>query len=439
MSLIPRRRLALLLLVPAGLALIDVLEPGTLRLALAFDLVVALAALVDGWMTLREPPLRARREAPSVVALAHPALIRVEVESRAERTLEIELTDDVDVPVEVEGLPVAFKLPKRGVATLEWRFIAKRRGRVHLGDHHLRFASPLGLWSRQICVKAQDEVRVLPDINAVSAFELMARRDRDLASLRVARPRGGQSEFESLREYRPDDEFRHIDWRATARRGSLVVREHKIEENQQIVFALDAGRLMTATVDGLSFYDHALNSALLLSHVAARGGDRVGALSFAERPMVWCPPRAGKSTTRRIVDALFDQHPRLVEPELISALRHLSTRLRKRSLVVLYTQVVDDHSAETLLKGVATLNRHHLVLCVLFQDEEVRRLAWPTRRAPSDLTLLHHAAAAEQLLWRGQLLRRLQADGAQIIDVSPGQLTPALLSRYLEIKTRHLL
>src|SRR5262249_28313954 len=157
--------------------------------------------------------------------------------------------------------------------TARYRVRPTRRGAHALGDLHVRYASPLGLWIRQIRVQAELPVKVYPDVQAVRAYELLARQDRDPSGLRASRRRGGESEFERLREYRREDEFRSIDWKATARQKKLIAREYQLESNQSILFLLDAGRLMTAETDGLSLFDHALNATLMLSHVASRAGD----------------------------------------------------------------------------------------------------------------------------------------------------------------------
>src|SRR6185295_368218 len=156
-------------------------------------------------------------------------------------------------------------------------------------------------------------VKVYPDVQAVRAYELLARQDRDPSGLRASRRRGGESEFERLREYRRGDEYRAIDWRATARRQKLIAREYQLESNQSILFLLDAGRLMTAEAHGLSLFDHALNATLMLSHVAARAGDRVGLLAFADAVKSYAPPSGGAGAARQIVQAGYDLHPDLVE------------------------------------------------------------------------------------------------------------------------------
>jgi uncharacterized protein (DUF58 family) len=321
--------------------------------------------------------------------------------------------------------------------------VPSRRGAYALGSHTVRWPSPLGLWQRQVRIPAQHAVKVYPDVQAVRTYELLARQDREFALVRATRLKGGESEFERLREYRKDDEFRAIDWKATARQKKLIAREYQLERNQNILFLLDCGRLMTAETRGLSHLDHALNATLMMSHVAGRSGDHVGLLAFDDEVRSYVPPGGGARASHRIVQASYDLHPSLVESDYELAFDQLALRMRKRALVILFTQIVDDVAARAVLTRVRGLIPRHLPLLVLFRDVEVDELAEP-HEAPAaptrdDLELYLRGAAAEAVVWRDKLIRDLKGGGALVLDVPPQRLTPALINRYLEIKARQLL
>ncbi len=309
-----------------------------------------------------------------------------------------------------------------------------RRGAHLLGDHHVRYPSPLGLWIRQIRIEAASPVKVYPDVQAIRAYDLLLRQDRDPAALRSSRKRGGESEFERLRDYRRGDEFRSIDWKATARRQKLISRDYQIESNQNVFFLLDAGRLMTARTLGLSLFDHALNATLLLSYVAARAGDRVGLLAFADTIQRYAPLAGGAGAARQIIQAGYDLHPDLVETNYGAALAHVGLQVRKRSLVILFSQVVDDIAGAELVRLLRGLMPRHLPLLVLLRDVEIDALVEGAGVDP-----YVRGAAAELSSQRDRLARDLKKLGALVLDVAPGQLTTAVINRYLEIKARHLL
>ncbi|MCA9539779.1 MAG: DUF58 domain-containing protein [Myxococcales bacterium] len=436
--LVPTTRFVLAAIAPLALAFAALFEEQLFWPMLAADAGILLFAAVDA-LFARRPLIFVERHVPPVLSLDRWAKVTLTLRSVARRTLIVEVTDDVFPAAERNDLPARIRL-RRGVNTaLTYRIRPRRRGAHALGAHTLRYRSPLGLWLRQQRIPAEDWVKVYPDIRAVAAFELLARKNREMAGVRPTRRRSDVNEFDSLREYQRDDAYRAIDWRATARKGELIVRTYKTEENQSVVFILDGGRLMTAETAGLSFYDHALNATLLLAHVATRSGDNIGLVSYSDAVDAFVAPKRGAKATRQLVEAVFDRYPRLVDANLPAAMRALGARVRQRSLLVLFTQVVDDVSARMLVQAIRSVRRRHLVLCVIFRDEDVERLAHPETSAEDNIALYTQAAAAELLGWRDRLLRDLQAQGALVLDVETRDLTPSLINRYLDIKIRHLL
>ncbi len=204
------------------------------------------------------------------------------------------------------------------------------------------------------------------------------------------------------------------------------------------MFLLDAGRLMTAETQGLSLFDHGLNAMLMLAHVAARGGDRVGLMTYADHVSSFVLPTGGQKAVQRLIQASYAMQPELVEIDHESAFHLLNLKVRARSLVVLFTQVVDQRAAEELLRTTRALMPRHLPLLVVFRDVEVDAIL-DARPSPKKRDVYLHGAAAELTTWRESVLRKLRNSGALVLDVAPSGLTPALINRYVEIKTRHLL
>lgn len=450
--LIPNRSLVWLAIVPLVLAVMVPFDDAMLWPMLAADAGMLLLAVADGLMTPRRAVTISRR-APEVFSLGRTNVVTVEVRSQIRRRLKVELTCELFDHASAENLPMQLKVEGRGRAIDRFKVIPRRRGAHAIGDTVVRYPSPLGLWKRQIRFPGHQAVRVYPDVQSVRTFELLARQDRQHSLTRTTRKLGGESEFEQLRDYSRDDEFRSIDWKATARRGKLTARQYQLESNQNLMFLLDGGRLMTAETAGLSLFDHALNATLMLAHIAARGGDRVGLISYADQVQAFVPPSAGRKAVQTLIAAGYALHPAMVESEPEKAFHVLNLRVRKRTLVVLFTQVIDERSAEELIRFTRGLSPRHLPLIVLFRDVEVHALltgepaAAPTDGRPSkpakprigDVQLYERGAAAEIVAWRDQLLRTLKNHGALVLDVDPSGLTPALINRYLEIKARHLL
>lgn len=437
--MIPSRALVLLMLVPLGLAVAALADRGLLWPMLAADALIALLALADALLA-RRPLVEIRRLTRDVLSIGRANPVTLELRSRARRPLTVEVTDDLFDHATAPELPLRVTLLPGARTQATYRLTPRRRGAYTLGDHTIRHRSPLGLWTRQLAKPASDQVRVFPDVQAVRDYDLLARQDRDAAS-RASRRRGGASEFEALRDYQRDDEFRKIDWKATARRHKLITRQYQLERDQSIVFMLDAGRLMTAESDDLSRFDHALNATLMLTHVASRGGDQVGLMTFADRVLTYLPPASGKAASRRLMRSLFAVHPDLVETNFESAFTQLGPRLRKRSLIVLFTQILDQNASTQLLRLARGLQPRHLPLIVLLRDPTLEALValTPDHFAPHDDRPFIAAAAAESLGWRDHLIRDLKRAGALVLDVLPGELSPALINRYLEVKARQML
>jgi len=436
---IPSRLFVLLMLVPLALAIAAIADRTLLWPMLGADGFIALVAAMDALLA-RRPLVEVRRSSREVFSIGRSNLVTLELRSKARRKLHVRVTDDLFEHASAPELPLALDLRPGAREQATYRVVPHRRGTYALGDHTIRYGSPLGLWIRQITQRASQPVRIFPDVQAVRDYELLARQSRDAAA-RATRRRGGASEFEALREYQRDDEYRKIDWKATARRHKLIARTYQLERDQSVVFMLDAGRLMTAESDALSLFDHALNATLMLTYVASRGGDQVGLMTFADRVLTYLPPGPGKSASQRLIRSLFAVHPDLVETDYEGAFTSLGPRLRKRSLVVLFTQILDHNAAQQLLRLTRGLLPRHLPLVVLLRDPSIEALVQieNDQFAPGDHRPYITAAAAEVLSWREKLIRDLKRAGALVLDVLPRELSPSLVNRYLEVKARQML
>jgi uncharacterized protein (DUF58 family) len=276
---------------------------------------------------------------------------------------------------------------------------------------------------------------VYPNLLAVRKYDLLTRRARlEEAGFRQTRRRGWGTEFESLREYVPDDEFRWIDWKATARRRRPISREYEVERNQTIVILLDAGRMMSAELAGLSKLDHAINAALMLGYVASLKDDSVGLIAFADDIQAYIPARRGRAHLSLMAEGLCHVQAVLREPDYGRAFAYLHTVARKRALVVVFTDLIDPEASERLLSQVAALYPHHLPLVVALSDTTVLGVA---RGVPQSAEEAYEKAVAEQLLTaRDRALAVLKSRGALILDVPPDELSVQVVSRYLELKAR---
>ena len=254
MPFIPARPLILALLVPVALAIAAIVERDVIPAMLAVDGIIVALALID-MMLARKPAVTVTRHVKTTLSLARSATVTLEIRNLSRRRLTVRVQDALFGAAETEGCPVELVLEAGVVRRGAYRLRAMQRGLQTIGSHHVRYASPGGLWTRQLELPAETKLRVYPDVQAVRHYELLARQNRDHFKSRLTRMRGGDTEFERLRDYLPDDEFKRIDWKASARRRKLTVREYQLERNQNIIFMLDCGRTMTAVWDGLTALD----------------------------------------------------------------------------------------------------------------------------------------------------------------------------------------
>jgi uncharacterized protein (DUF58 family) len=314
--------------------------------------------------------------------------------------------------------------------------VGRTRGRHALGPVVLRASGPLGLAQRSLEYPLADQITVAPSLAGIRRYRLLAlqHRLRD-AGVRAVRRRGEGTTFEALREYVAGDEPRHLDWKASARRGRLITRQYTVEQGQTIVVAIDAGRLMTQLAGPVSRFEHALSAALVLADVAVGSGDRVGCLVFDDQPRVFVPPGRGRGALAAIREALIPANASMVEPDYASAFRTLAARNRKRSLIVLFSDVIDPRASHALIAHTSRSAVRHLPLVVALRNDELAEAAVPQEHSSS--TRLYESAAAEELLSaRDEALRTMRKAGVSVLDVSPRQMSAAVVNRYLEIKAR---
>ena len=317
--------------------------------------------------------------------------------------------------------------------------VGRARGVHELGPVAVQVRGPLGLWDRTHRFDLRDTITVAPSIAGVRRYRLLSvqHRLRD-AGVRSIRRRGEGTSFANLRDYTPGDDPRHIDWKATARRRKPITREFTVEQGQTVMIVIDAGRLMTQLAGPFPRFEYALSSALVLADVAAQSGDQVGLMLFDTEVRAFVPPARGRAALEGIRGALVPATATMAEPDYAAAFRTLAAKHRKRSLVVLFTDVIDTRASQSLIAHATRSAARHLPLVVALRNDQLLATANPSGRSTS--TALYESAAAEELLLaREEALGRMRRAGVAVVDVSPQGMTTAVVNRYLEVKSRSAL
>jgi uncharacterized protein (DUF58 family) len=331
----------------------------------------------------------------------------------------------------------------RGLARLGYTFTPSSRGDHRFGDVHLRVFGPWDLASRQYRFPAAQTVKAYPDLLALARDALaLARPELETGLARMRRSLGEGREFEALRPYIPGDDVRLIDWKATAKRREPITRQYGPERNQTVMLLLDCGRHMVSRTgvrpgEERTKLDFAVDAALRLARVSLDRGDQVGLCAFGARVKAFLPARRGRSHLRALVDLLYPLQPELEESDYAQAFQLVTSRQKRRSLVVTFTDLLDEDSSRAVLDQALHLRPRHLSLVVAAADTAV---LGPARRIPQDPAQAYERAAARSVVHeRERSIARLREAGAHVVDAPAPELSAAAINEYLEIKARGLL
>lgn len=403
---------------------------------LLFDGAFLVFFAADFALTLRRPGIQARRISPRHLLQGVDQAVEIVLTNEGREPRRILVRDQSPLGWEAPVLKGVVR--ERSSLRLDYRVRPGDRGSFAFERVHLRVQGPLGLALRPLSVEIRDEVRVLPKFQPLRYPDLAAyRRRARYWGHRPMKWRGEGREFETLRDYVEGDDPRKIHWKASARLDRPIVQEFQPEKNQIIMVLLDTGRLMGVITEGKSKLDHALEAAVHLIHTALSGGDQVGFLAFSDRVVSFVPPKKTGIQLQTILDETISLQPHTVESNYEEAFLWLRSRVRRRSLAVLFTDLLDEIASENLLEAVGLVRPRHLPMCIAVRDGE-----WDDvlNRPPSRLQDVYEKSVLQECLrQRKRAMGRLFQKGALAMDVPPAELTVDAVERYLEVKRRGLL
>lgn len=435
----PAPRLLRIAVAPALLSLLAVTRVAPAAFAWgAWWLTIAVAAF-DAWLVVRGRAPSLACVLPARARVGAPCELRYELEGlqpATDVTLLDELPEDLGGD-HWESWKTERSAPGAGPAALserrELQVTPTRRGLRNLGPSYLFWASPLRLWRRALRVEHARELPVMPEDTLPPRSGLHPKRTRAELGLRPRRPRGEGTDFESLRDYTLDDEPRKIDWRASARVGRPVVRNHHVERSHTLLVAVDCGRLMSARVAGQSKLDHALSAALSLVRASRSSGDRVGFAAFDRELRAWVGPAPPHRAVAPIVEATLPLEPRSDEPSYRALSAVLRERQRKRALVVVLTDFVEGGASVELETQLTILAKRHCVVLVGLRDPLLGSLERPAPHLDSS-ELYRRLVLQDLEVARKKTLARIAKLGVHTLDLDPAAVTLPLLDRYLAIR-----
>ncbi len=430
---------ALLFLLLAGVAMLYVshhIDP-VISILVLNGLWLAVV-VIDYQITPHPPQIIVKRILPLHLQCGVENIVRMEVENRSRHPVRITIRDDSPIPFKTSDAPLQAVISPDEKTECSYAVVPEKRGTFHFGSTRIRIDGLLGLVVRQFSAGNREAVRVVPALTDVLRLQSLAsRRSMREAGLRRSLFSGMGTEFESLREYHRDDEYRHINWKASARRRKLIVESFEEDRTETVILAMDTGRLMRADVAGLERMEYALQASLLLTHVALERDDRVGMLLFSHKVSQFLPPDKGKRQFQRLFSLCQSVETSGTETDYFSLLEYLDSRHRKRSLVVIFTDFAEEGASDSLGQYIPRLYPRHLPLVVMVRDPALSLAADAYPRDSS--TLFRKAVAVDLLSERMRLVSALKKRGVLVLDCPPGSLSSSLLHLYVEVKRKGLL
>lgn len=423
-----------LLLIPALLIVASIWHGTLLIWAPVGFATVLLVMWVDNFYSKRRVVLEFERQVEDKLSLGADNPVAILIRSRSGRAGQLTVKDDPPAEFITDQRIHTLTLQPYEQARFVYHTRPTQRGRYMFGNLHVRGLSLLGLSYWQRTYPVAQAIDVYPNLLEIRRYQHLAQTDRLQATgFRVLRQLGAGTEFESLREYTADDEFRSIEWNATARLHRPVSRQYEIERSQTMLIMVDSGRMMSAEIGDMARLDYAINAALMLCYVATQQDDTVGLIAFSGTVKRFVPPRKGLGQVGRVTESLYDLEAELVESNYTEAFGLLHGRARKRALVVCITDLVDVEASKRLLANLVALAPHHLPLLITLRDSNLERTAQQMPEEPFEA--YQKAMASQVLADRETALAMLRQHGVLVLDAPPDKLTMAAVNRYLSLKT----
>ena len=393
-------------------------------------------ALFDAWRVWKMPVARVQRQVAGSLPIGVWSEVILQLYNSSSQSYRVEIFDDYPITSELQGQPQQLQLPALVGIETQYRINPQQRGACQFAGVHLLIESPWRFWKYYHYIPLITPIRVYPNFATITKFAWFAAENRlGQLGIRQLQRRGEGLEFHQLREYRPGDALRQIDWNATSRFKKLISKEYQDERDQQIILLIDCGRRMLTQDSTLSHFDHMLNAILLLAYVALRQGDALGLMTFSGEQR-WLAPRKGMNTINMILNTVYDLQPSTHTSDYLNAAIQLTQHHKKRALVVLISNLRDEDNDE-LLPALQLLRHQHLVLLASLQERILNEVLEQPIHTFEDA--LRHAATLDYLNTRRQTHDTLTQRGIIYLDTVPEQLPVKIVNRYWEIKRSGML
>ena len=364
--------------------------------------------------------------------------VNIRVESIYSFPVRLEIIDEIPPVFQRRDVLFRLKLAMGEGKNIRYKLRPTERGVYSFGHVRVFASTPIGLVQRRFTLCQPCDVKVYPSYLMLTRYELLA-MSNNLAEMGIKKIRkvGNHTEFEQIKDYVSGDDFRLINWRATARTSRLMVNVYQDERSQQVFNIIDKGRVMQQAFRGMTYLDYAINASLVLSYIAMRKEDKAGVVTFSDHFEDFVPASRRTGHMQNILEMLYRQQTHFAESDYSALVAEVNQHITKRSLLILYTNFANRISMERQLPYLLQLNRRHRLLVVFFEDHEVKD--YLATRSDSDEEYYRHVVAEQFAYEQRLIVSSLKQRGILALLTTPEALSVDVLNKYLEIKTRELL
>jgi uncharacterized protein (DUF58 family) len=379
--------------------------------------------------------LNAHRFTPEKLSNGDNNEIRIYIENFFPFAASLEIIDEIPHQFQERNLSFNLILPGGQSKTIAYSLRPVKRGEYSFGTVNIYVCSPLEILKRRFRFSDDALVPVYPSYVQMRKYELLAISNRLVeVGIKKIRRIGHNMEFELIKDYVQGDDFRSINWKATARKSHLMVNHYQDERSQQVYSLIDKGRVMQMPFNGMSLMDYAINACLVISNIAIKKSDKAGLVTFQDKIGTHLAATGRNSQMSNILEVLYNQKTGYRESDFSVLHAHVRQSITQRSLLLVYTNFESLYSMQRQLPYLKSLAVRHLVVVIFFENTELSNLI----ATPANVTReIYHKAVAEKFAYDKRLIvKELQKHGIQSILTPPDQLTVNTINKYLELKAR---
>ena len=382
--------------------------------------------------------LNGHRVTPDKLSNGDDNTLQVVLENYYRFPTQVQLLDELPVQFQKRNFHASVRLLAGQTATYAYTVRPVKRGKYHFGAVNALVRSPLGLIRRRFRFSADKTVPVYPSFIQMRKYELLAISNR-LTEFGIKKIRriGHNQEFEQIKEYVAGDDYRTINWKATARRGGLMVNNYQDERSQQVYALIDKGRTMRMPFEGMSLLDYAINASLVIANIAIKKDDKAGLISFQHKVQTVVPASRRSKQMYLLMEALYNQRTAYKEADYAALYTTVRRRITQRSLLLLFTSFESLSSMERQLPYLRKLAHDHVLVVIFFKNTELYALL---NQPVHSVTEVYRKTIAEKFAFEKKIIvERLQQFGIHAVLTTPQQLSVDTINKYLALKARGLI